>query len=210
MHLGEKMTDEHKWFKCKPYLHFDHSMNKSGAVAYVTSEEAVAKHSFLPFIHYTKSSRRFHRDPTTKKLIPEQKDRQIFYASHRDGYVYAYYSQKLLQEYDKLIVANELADNVLAYRRVVKNGKKFSNIEMAAEVFSAIRDTKGCHVLCLDISSFFDNLCAKKLKEKWCQVLGVNKLPEDHYNLFWNITNFRFVSEDDCARVFGVESAART
>lgn len=199
------MSEEHKWFKPKPYLHFDHSTDKKTAVTYVTSREKVAKHSFLPLLHYTKSSRRYQKDPKTNKPRPSTKDRQIFYASHRDGYIYAFYAQELLKKYDVLLSKNELSNNILAYRRIEKQGKKFSNIEMASEAFDTIKKMGGCKVLCLDISSFFDNLCPKKLKEKWCQVLGKTTLPEDHYKIYRALTNFRFVQETDCTVAFGVE-----
>lgn len=205
VHLEATMNEEHKWFKSKPYLHFDHSMNKKTAVAYVTSSENVAKHSFLPLLHYTKSSRRYQKDPKTKKAYPTTKDRQIFYASHRDGYIYAFYAQELLKKYDTLLANSHLSSNILAYRRIEKQGKKFSNIEMASEAFNAIKGTGGCNILCLDITGFFDNLCPKKLKEKWCQTLNKSSLPQDHYNIYWNLTNFRFVQETDCNAVFGIE-----
>jgi hypothetical protein len=146
----------------------------------------------------------FKRDKKTRKLVPTKKERHIFYSSHMDGYIYGFYGENLLKNYNSLLQSSGLDDNVLAYRRIEKSGQKYSNIEMATEAFEYIKNTNGCNVICLDIKSFFDNLCPTKLKEKWCQVIGATSLPEDHYNIYRSLTNFRFVNEEDCISIFNV------
>ena len=193
------------WFKRKPYLHFDYALTKRKAVEYVKNPANVEKHGFSPFIYYEKISRRYKRDKTTRKLEVSQKPRNIFYASHVDGYIYSYYSSILYDKYEALLKNHDLDQNVIAYRRIEKNGQKYSNINFASEVFDYIKCTSGCNVLCLDIQGFFDKLSLIKLKEKWCQVLEVDRLPKDHYKVFWSLKKFHYVEEDDIIKYFGIK-----
>jgi len=79
----------------------------------------------------------------------------FFYASHIDGYIYSYYSSILYDRYEVFLKNHDLDQNVIAYRRIEKNGQKISNINLAGEAFNYIKHTSSCHVLCLDIESFF-------------------------------------------------------
>jgi hypothetical protein len=192
------------WFKRKLYLHFDFALTKQEAVRYVKSPDKIQRHSFSTFIHYNKISRRYKRNKKTGNLEVSRKRRNIFYASHIDGYVYSYYASLLYDKYEVFLENYGLDQNVIAYRRIEKGGKRYSNINFASEAFDHIKRTQGCNILCLDIKGFFDNLSLIKLKEKWCQILEVNLLPEDHYNIFWSLKNFHYVEEDDVIRCFGV------
>lgn len=48
------MLDKEK-YPTKRYLHFDHRVGIENAESYVTSPSRVAKHGFLPLIHYVAS-----------------------------------------------------------------------------------------------------------------------------------------------------------
>jgi len=61
-----------------------------------------------------------------------------------------------------------------------------------------------------DIKSFFDNLNHAKLKEVWCQLYGWEKLPNDHYNVFRNITKFSYVEEVSLFNLFKDQIITRT
>lgn len=198
-----KPVPEDSWFKRKSYLHFDYALKKPEAVSYAKNPDKIAKHAFSPFIHYTKSSRRYKRDKETKELKATKKCRHIFYASHIDGYIYSYYASILYDKYETFLAKHGLVENIIAYRRIEKNGEKYSNINFACEAFDYIKSTSGCNVLCIDVSSFFDNLCMNKLKEKWCQILEKEKLPDAHYNVFWSLKKFHYVEENAAIHFFG-------
>ena len=49
---------------------------------------------------------------------------------------------------------------------------------------------------------FFDNLDHRILREKWEEVLSVDKLPIDHFNIYKNITRFSYVDLVDIFSFF--------
>ena len=201
-------SPKHPWFKCKGCLHFDFALERAAAEKYVTDPKNIVRHRFSPLIHYTKISRKIQRDRKAEQvyklagkvgnkpaLIVKEKPRNIFYTSHADGYIYSYYAHILQQAYVRFLSANNLADNVTAYRSIAKNGIKFCNSHFANEAFGFVRVTSGCHILCYDISKFFDNLSVAVLKEKLAQILNERRLPDDHYKVFESLVNFHYVEE---------------
>jgi RNA-directed DNA polymerase len=207
---------KHPWFKRKGYLHFDFSLERREAEIYVTNPAYILKHRFSPLIHYEKITRKVQRDKLAErkyklsgqigkkpKLKVKEKRRNIFYASHIDGYIYSYYAHKLQKYYVDFLTKNELTSNVIAYRSIVKGGVKFSNIHFAREVFNIIVNTGRCHILCFDISNFFDRLSVDVLEEKWVQILGVDKLPGDHLKVYRSLVDFRYVEETQLIEHFG-------
>lgn len=76
---------------------------------------------------------------------------------------------------------------------------------MANEAFEEVKKHDSCSVIAIDISGFFDNLDHKKLRKKWCQVLGEDSLPEDHYKVFKAITRFSRVDQHKCLEALGLE-----
>lgn len=50
-----------------------------------------------------------------------------------------------------------------------------------------------CVVLAFDISSFYDCIDHKNLKNEWASLLNKEGLPSNHYNLFKSLTNYCFV-----------------
>lgn len=220
----KKKTD---WYKIKRYPHIGLPLDSSDRFSwiedYVTNPVKIAKHSFLPFIHKTAKVKKFRKVYSTldgkidekyirdKKVLRQesQKKRELFYASHLDSLIFSYYAMLLSNAYENKIKANNLDDVVNAYRSVPINPSKIDgankcNIDFANDVFKYILDYKENEfaVIAFDISSFFDNLNHKLLREVWAEVMGVEKLPNDHFNVFKNITRFSHVDMVDIFEEF--------
>lgn len=218
---------EKDWFKLKRYPHIGLPLNPKDRQRwiepYVTSELEVAKHSFLPFIHKTSRVKKFRKTYNThtgklefvvkdgKKIArkPNEKKRELFYASHLDSLIYGYYAYQLNEKYEDKLSKFGLNDVVNAYRSIPVNPKKEDspnkcNIDFANDVFKYILDypQEKFSVVAFDISSFFDNLDHKLLREVWCDVLKVDKLPSDHFNVYKNITRFTHVDIIDIFEEF--------
>lgn len=218
---------EKDWFKLKKYPHIGLPLNigdrHKWIEKYVTSGDMVAKHSFLPFIHKTTKVKKFRKEYNMEDgkinsnlkidnkitRIASEKKRELFYASHLDSLIFSYYSFLLSKEYEKKISQYNLNDVVNAYRSVPvniekKDGPNKCNIDFANDVFKYILDFQEdvFTVFAFDISSFFDNLDHKILREIWAEVYGASKLPKDHFNVFKNITRFSHVDIVDIFEEF--------
>lgn len=75
------------WFKPRGYRHFDAPVGASYADM-VCDPTFVAKHSWLPLIHYVKRIKRYK----AKDGKTAYKDRDIMFASHRDACILAKYA----------------------------------------------------------------------------------------------------------------------
>lgn len=198
-----------EWFKPKKYPHigspitlFDYNWVKN----YVKNQEKIRVHSFLPFIHKTIKQRKFRADNNNKKRTPtkkrfrkkDEKNREIYFASHLDAQIFSYYNIKLIQAYENYISQESFNDSVVAYRKISvsksSNNKK-CNIEFAKSIFEFIKNNqdKKLSVIVADVTSFFDNLNHKILKKQWCKILKVKTLPHDHYNVYKTLTNIKYV-----------------
>ncbi len=215
------------WFKIKRYPHIglplDNRDRFKWIEPYITNPEKIAKHSFLPFIHKKSKVKKFRKsyskdDGTAimsqlseKKVLrnPSKKERELFYASHMDSLIFSYYAMLLSDAYEDKIKENGIDEVVTAYRSVPINPSKIDgsnkcNIDFANDIFKYILNYKEEEftVIAFDISSFFDKLNHKKLREVWADVLGVEKLPIDHFNVFKNITRFSHVDIVDIFEEF--------
>lgn len=215
------------WFKIKRYPHIGLPLDNRDCFkwieSYVTNPKEIAKHAFLPFIHKTSKVKKFRKDYSnldgslnkkfksdTKVLRKEsEKKRELFYASHMDSLIFSYYAMLLSNSYEDKIRENQLDEVVNAYRSVPVNPSKIDssnkcNIDFANDVFKYVLNYKEEEftVIAFDISSFFDNLNHKLLREVWADVLGVEKLPIDHFNVFKNITRFSHVDIVDIFEEF--------
>ena len=56
-----------------------------------------------------------------------------------------------------------------------------------------------------DFTGFFDNLDHVYLKQQWCSLLGVERLPADHFAVFKNITSYSKMELVDLLRLNGLE-----
>ena len=211
------------------YLHFDGRVsikrldgsNKADhAYRLLSSRDAVAVHPFLPFLREDERVRKYRDKPAVTmegnpRLHHERystiKNRPIMYASHVDASVFSLYNNILGVKYEEIIQKEGLENTVIAYRPVpiARTGRNKSNIDFATELYQAIKNFDGdTGILLLDVSGFFDNLNHKRLYEKWCRVLGVTKLPDDHYAIYKNITSFRYVHTADAYKALGLNKNA--
>ena len=215
------------WFKIKRYPHIGLPLDNRDRFKwienYVTNPKEIAKHAFLPFIHKTSKVKKFRKDYSnhdgslnekfksgTKVLRKDStKKRELFYASHMDSLIFSYYAMLLSNSYEEIIKENQLDEVVNAYRSVPVNPLKIDssnkcNIDFANDVFKYVLNYKEEEftVIAFDISSFFDNLNHKLLRDVWADVLGVEKLPIDHFNVFKNITRFSHVDIVDIFEEF--------
>lgn len=135
-----------------------------------------------------------------------KKPRPIRYAAHMDGYIYSYYAKELLTPlYESKIKELELDDEILAYRKAPEdeNSHRLNNCTMAKNVFDEIkRRNCNCIALAFDISSFYDCIDHKNLKNEWANLLGKEELPNDHYNIFKSLTKYCFVDMKEICYYF--------
>lgn len=187
--------------KLKTYPHFDEKLKKKQILALVNCPESVASHGFMPFLHYGIEYQPYRGKGLIQ--VPDKKTRPIRYACRADSYVYSRYRHKLVELYEQRLIETNLQDCVLAYRRVPlhKSSKKHkSNIDFAKDAFDYIRSLGNCIVVTADIKSYFDNIDHNNLKNIWCNLLGVSRLPDDHYNVFRNVTNYRYMDYVEVCR----------
>lgn len=177
----------------KNYPHFDPLISASAAEKFAADPKKVAAHTFYPFMRYVVRWTRY-ADRGEKGDV---KERPIRYAARRDAYVFAYYRHLLSQKYEEALAAAGLSGSVLAYRRILgkpgESGK--CNINFAHDAFLGIQALGNCCAIALDISAFFESLDHQRLKDMWCRLLGVKKLPPDHFRVFEAITRYSVVDK---------------
>lgn len=170
----------HEWFKKRGYRHFDVSVGRS-FVALACDPALVAKHSWLPLIHYVKRVKRYK--PKDEKTV--YKDRDIMFASHRDACILTKYAYEIGKLLDRHYEQAKLDDHVIAYRKLGQ-----ANYHFSAKAYRFVQDHKPCIVLCFDITGFFDNLDHAILKNRLKRLLGVKEISRDWYAVFRHVTKF--------------------
>ncbi|NOT75726.1 MAG: RNA-dependent DNA polymerase [Cyclobacteriaceae bacterium] len=205
------------WFKIKKYPHIGSPLtirDREWVERYIKDPVKVKAHSFSPFIHKAIKVRKYRRETVgtekSKLRTNGEKIRHIFYANHLDSNIYGYYADLLSEKYEKYLESSAISSCVTAYRRIPLNPKNPDsrnkcNIDFANDVFNYIRGSDETHLvsITLDIKSFFDSLNHKILKRRWKEILGSGAdLPEDHYNIFKNITKFSYIEENDIFSFF--------
>lgn len=197
------------WFKLKKYPHIGLPitiLDYKWVKEYITDNEKIRVHSFLPLIHKCISLRKFRPDKKrvdrtkTKRRfrIKDKKERNIYYASHIDSLIYSYYNSILVESYENFVKNKNFNKCIVAYRKIpVAVGSKNNkcNIDFAKETFEFIKEnnTQSLSVIVADVTSFFDNLSHKILKRQWATILEKRTLPLDHYNLFKSLSNIKYV-----------------
>lgn len=193
------MKKNKNWYsKVKNRLHFDTKVCRSKASKIIRPENVI-HHAFYPFVYFEikqfKLSKKHEQktDPNIS-IIDPYKRRDIYYSCHSDSYIYSYYNEILLSQYEKYL-KNNCLDCSIAYRHIDKNSNStgMSNIDFAAEAFKEIDLRKNCYVLGLDIHGFFDNLDHEILYKNLCKILEEEKLSEHWYKIYKNLTNFHYV-----------------
>ena len=178
----------------KPYAHFDLrvSLSMPSIRKYVMDRAKIVTHSFYPFIHFEKKNSRYGKKGP-------KKPRELYYCSHLDRCVYQRYAFLLNYQYNILAYENNIDDVAIAYRDNL--GK--NNIDFAKDAFDAIRNFPQCFILVGDFTNFFDNLDHQYLKKMMCEVLGVERLPQDYFSIFKNITRFSSWDWKDIVKAAG-------
>ena len=179
------------WYSAKGRVHVDRRLPKADALRLVSNPATVAQHDFLPLISFTKRERRYRRESGKKKPVASTKERGLAYPSNRDGYIFAYYAERLGSLYEVELALRSLGDCVIGYR------KGSSNIDRALEAFREIQARGDCAAVCLDIKGFFDNISHEVLKACWSSLLGGGQLPDDHYKVFRALTKYATMARAD-------------
>lgn len=179
--------------KYKGYTHFDVRKKPAKYMNKVKNPCWVNKHGFYPFIHFQMIFNKYIElaDGTKEKKL---KERDIYYSSHVDRYIYQYYASKLNQGYNEYVKSDGTNKAVIGYRKGMK-GK--SNIHFAKEVFEFIGQQDNAVIMVGDFTNFFDNLDHKYLKKMINNVQGSIELSEDEYKVFRSITKFSFIELED-------------
>lgn len=181
-----------KWYRERNYAHFDRPLSPLKALTLVSNPSNIESRSFWPFLYFEIKTRRYRKTP---------KIREIRYASHQDGYIYAYYAHQLAQHYEQLLVKHQIGPNVLAYRSGIG-----SNIDFAKEAFDQIERLSNCVAIGFDIENFFDSVDHHILKEQWLRLLGLSpsgRLPSDHFAIFKSLTRYAYVDRAKCYERLG-------
>ncbi|RYD71863.1 MAG: hypothetical protein EOP84_24145, partial [Verrucomicrobiaceae bacterium] len=168
------------------YAHFDDPLTDAALKTFAVQGDRIKSHAFLPLVGYQKVVRKM--DFSVFPPLAKNKERDIRYASHTDSAIYSVYAQALSELYERQIAAGDVGDCVLAYR-----GGIGYNVPFAKSLIDEVRKRGTCHVICLDVSGFFDNLDHKILKTMMCRVLQTTELPEDWYKIFRRLTSFEYV-----------------
>jgi len=226
---NDKTLHGKKFVGDRGYLHFDGRVSVKRVdgsspddplYRLITSSDAVAKHSFLPFLREDQRVRKYRNKPHTTadgsvrrhdQQHPTIKNRPIMYASHLDALVYSLYNSALSGHYEQHVAKRRLENTVIAYRPVPIPGSSHnkSNIDFAKELYEKIKNShEDVGILFLDVSGFFDNLQHRRLYEKWCLILGKDRLPADHEAVFNNISQFRYVFTKDAYKALGLNNEA--
>lgn len=207
------MTEIEEWFKIKRYPHIGKPIrikDYDKVRKYVSNPLAVEKHSFLPFLHKTIVKRKYRPDKEKNKknnsgkryrIKQKPKERPISFASHLDAMIFSKYNSILAEAYKKHLKLKPFDESIVAYRKIpitAESKLNKCNIHFAQSVFEYIKknEDKKLSVIVADITSFFDNLDHKILKQKWAEVLGVKTLPKNHYNVYKALTKIRLVEEE--------------
>lgn len=195
----------HPWFRDKTYTHFDTPLGVKKAEQYAAYFQKKPTHDFYPFITYDLVMRKVIRVPKSERkkakhsLRFKPKNRPLAYAAHRDRIIFSYYSHMLGISYENYLNNCDFSDSITAFRKLGKN-----NIHFSKAVFEEVKLHNDCFVLAMDVKSFFNNLDHKIIKSKWKEVLGLDDLPDDHYQVFKAITKFSVVEKKLVYKTLGI------
>jgi hypothetical protein len=156
----------------------------------------------LPLLHFEQKWRRAPKNGKVRK----PKIRPIRYACRKDSYIYKHYRELLSVHYERVLRERSINDCVLAYRKIpesYRGSKHKTNVEFARDAFQVVRDLGDCTAVAIDISDFFGSISHHQIKAVWENLLGVERLPDDHFRVFESITKYKFVGRDDAYLALG-------
>lgn len=180
-------------YRTKNYTHIDKKINFSKVESYICNPEMVAKHSFLPLIHYVTEIPKYERNKNNEYRFKQFKLRDIRYAGHLDSFIYKYYADHLNKCYNLYCEGNHIDACSTAYRDN-KEGK--SNIDFAAEIISVINEFDSSYIIVGDFKSFFDQLDHKLIKLRMKEVLNIQTLSEDWFNVYKSLTKYGSIEKE--------------
>lgn len=199
-------------FELKTYPQLDPYFNfykNSSAIKKLVADQSlasIAKHPFLPFIKILTKTPRLRYQENENLYGLETKIRPIAFASHFDTYIYSFYAFALTEKHQDYIKTKGFDECVLAYRSDL-DGR--CNIQFAKEVFDVVKSKiaaeQTCSAIALDITGYFDNIDHSLLKEKWCEILGLRKLPIDQYKVFRTLTKYSYLNNDSILKHFNID-----
>lgn len=187
-------------YELKHYLHFDSPVHINHLKKDIQDSNWILNHSFLPSIHFNITFNKYvsiSKDktlPLNQRKAKKKKTRQIFYASHKDRFIYKYYGELLNHAYNNYVKIHGIDEVALAYRNN-KPGK--NNIDFTYEVFDFLFSQKHAIIIAIDFTKFFDHINHAELKKNIKAVLGINELPDDWYKVYKNLTQFTYVHKSD-------------
>ena len=194
------MKQKNKFYN-KKYAHFDIRKNYSDYKKYIENPKRIKSHGFYPFIRYEIKFVKYNsKNNSLESKGKREKTREIMYSSHIDRYIYKYYSELLNEHYNIITSEYGINEASIAYRNNMQ-GK--SNINFAKEVIDFIRHTEKSYIIVGDFEKFFNNLNHKYLKDRICDLLKADKLPDDHYAVYKNITKYSWIELDSIEKVLG-------
>ncbi|MEH6521187.1 reverse transcriptase domain-containing protein [Sulfitobacter sp.] len=187
----------------KNYPHFDRRLTVKQAEEIVSDPKTVSENKFYPFFLYHEEWQPY-RTPVKGQPKPKPKSRPIRYAARRDAYILTHYRRILSERYESRLEDLGIFDCPIAYRKIPKaNGGGKCNIDFAKDAFDEIERQGRCVAIALDIKGYFENLDHKIIKKIWCDLLGVSRLPDDHFTVFKNVTDYHVVDQKDVYRRLG-------
>jgi len=207
------------WIKFKKYPHIGRPLSskndKNWIIKFISNPQNIISHKFVPLLHRTISQRKYRPEDNALKnsfgkrqrTVASKKERHIYFPCHLDSLIYSYYSQLLTDSYDIYLKTKPFNSVAVAYRKIpIGNnidGNK-SNIEFAYEAFDFIENnkTRKLSIIVADVTSFFDNLDHRILHKQWKKVLNVDDLPENHYAVYKNLVNCKYVNENELFKRF--------
>lgn len=205
---------ENEWLKFKKYPHIGEPLTKKKdsdwIKRYVTNPDEIAKHKFVPLLHRTLNQRKYRPAKNAPKnssgkrqrTVNDKKQRHIYFPSHLDSIIYSYYSHLLTLRYEEYLKDKPYGSVAVAYRKIpIGNGQSGNkcNIEFAFEAFDFIEKNKDrkLSIIVADVTSFFDNLNHRLLHKQWKRILEKEDLPNDHYAVYKNLVDKRYVNENE-------------
>ena len=185
----------------RSYLHFDTPVSEETAARIATEPCAVARHPFYPFIAYNVTTQKIRKRVGGGVEKKKPKVRPIAYAAHKDSHIFAHYSTILCELYELQLRERGLQQVVTAFRSLDHR----RNIHFANEVFEFIKVQGDCAVFAADISDYFGSMRHDQLKRAWCSLLGVARLPDDHFAVFKAVARYSSVDRVKLCKVLGLD-----
>ncbi len=177
----------------RQYLHFDDRIKEitQDLLQDIFNADYVAKHPFFPFIREVQKEKHYKRQPAGSKFRTRlvSKERPIDYSAHKDALILSWYAFILSSKYELLLDKESLSDSVIAYRATGK-----STYEQVKVVTDFLKVHPEYVAVALDVEKFFQKVDHQILKSAWEDLLGESKLPQDHFNIFKYVTDYRYVN----------------